>query len=165
MVEVGIFGPADKVELLDGEIVEMSPERSRHAAAVDLALDALRAAFGRGFTVRVQHPLALSETSELDLAVVVGSARDYVAQHPSSALLVVEVADTSLEYDRGRKAAAYARAGIQEHWILNIQEAKLEVCRDPSDAGYRSKSVLGPEASLAPLARPERVVPVADLLP
>lgn len=79
IVEVGILGPGDRVELLEGEIVEISPEKSRHAAAVDLALEALRRVFGAGHTIRVQHPLALSDDSEPepDIAVVVGSPRDY----------------------------------------------------------------------------------------
>ena len=167
MVDAGILGPGDRVELLEGEIVEMSPEKSRHTASVDLTADALRGAFGSGFTVRVQHPLALSEISEPepDVAVVAGSPRDYAAAHPATALLVVEVADTSLDYDRRRKAIAYARAGIDEYWILNLIDLRLEVYRQPSESGYISHQVLGREAGVSPLAAPAAVLRVADLLP
>ena len=143
MIETGILGPGDRVELLEGEIVEMSPEKSRHATAVDLALECLRKAFGPGFTVRVQHPLSLGDRSEPqpDLAVVEGLPRDYADRHPGEAALVVEAADTSLEHDRARKARVYAQAGIPEYWIINLVEQRLEVHRDPDADGYRSRTV------------------------
>ena len=167
MVEVGILGPDDRVELLAGEIVEMSPEKSRHAAAVDLALEAVRRVFGAGYTIRVQHPLALSEDSEPepDIAVVVGSPRDYVQGHPASALLVIEVADSSLEYDRRRKAQVYSQAGIGEYWISNLVDMRLEVHRQPSPTGYLTQFALGREGVIAPLAAPAATVAVEDLLP
>jgi Uma2 family endonuclease len=167
MVAAGIFGPEDRVELLDGEIIEMSPEKSRHAAAVDLALEALRRAFGDGFVVRVQHPLALDDTSEPepDLAVVPGRARDYADAHPRGAALVVEVADSSLDYDRTRKTAAYARAGIREYWIVNLVDRRLEVFRDPRAAAYESRLTFGAGDTLAPLAAAGSQVMVSDLLP
>lgn len=167
MVDVGILGPSDRVELVEGEIVEMSPEKSRHAAAVDLALEALRRAFSAGVTVRVQHPLALSDESEPepDLAVVVGTPRDYLGGHPATALLVVEVSDTSLEYDRRRKALVYAGAGIGEYWIVNLVDLRLEVHRQPSLSGYREHLVLGRNNTVSPLAAPGALVQVADLLP
>jgi Uma2 family endonuclease len=167
MVDVGILGPGDRVELLEGEIVEMNPEKSRHAAAVDLALDALRRVFGGGVTVRVQHPLALSDESEPepDLAVVAGSPRDYVGGHPDSALLVVEVSDTSLDYDRKRKVFVYAGAGIGEYWIVNLIDGHLEVHRQPSPSGYRDRQVIAREQSVSPMAAAGATIRVADLLP
>lgn len=145
----------------------MSPERSRHAAAVDLALEALRRAFSSSHSIRVQHPLALGAASEPepDLAVVVGSPRDYVDRHPTSAALVVEVSDSSLEYDRTRKARVYAAAGIADYWIVNIVEGVLELHRDPGASGYRSVSRLGPGETVTPLAGPDMPVAVSDLLP
>jgi Uma2 family endonuclease len=167
LVSAGIFGPSDRVELLEGEIIEMTPEKSRHAAAVDLSLEALRRAFGASYSIRVQHPLAVSDASEPepDLAVVRGSARDYVDQHPASAALVVEVSDTSLDYDRTRKARVYASAGIAEYWIVNIVAGVLEVHRDPGDSGYRSVSVRRAGETISPLAAEGAPVAVADLLP
>lgn len=140
MVEAGIFGASDRVELLDGEIVETSPQRSRHATAVTLVADRLSLiarAIG-GCLVRAQLPLALGTESEPepDAAVVDGTARDYRDRHPTTARLVVEVSDTSLAYDRGRKLAAYARAGIVEYWVLDLPGAALEVYRKPSGERY-----------------------------
>ena len=167
LVDAGVFGPADRVELLEGEIIEMTPERSRHAAAVDLALETLRRAVGASHTIRVLHPLAVSATSEPepDLAVVPGSARDYVDHHPASAALVVEVSDTSLEYDRTRKSRVYAQTGIAEYWIVNVVEGVLEVHRDPGAQGYRSVSTLHTGETVSPLAATGVPVAVADLLP
>lgn len=166
MVETGILGPDDRVELLEGEILEMSPEKSRHAAAVDLAAEVLRAAFGPGRTVRVQHPIALGDASEPepDLAVVEGSPRDYAHAHPTTAVLVVEVSDTSLDYDRRRKAAAYARSGIAEYWIVNLVENRLEVHREPTPNGYRGVTVLEVAARIKPQVATVEIS-VADLIP
>ncbi len=118
MTEAGVFGPEDRLELLDGEIIDMPPQKSRHATAVTLVAEALRTIFGPGATVRVQLPFCLDDRSEPepDVAVVPGNPRDYRDAHPSRALLVCEVSDTTLAYDRGRKLAAYARAGIPEYW-------------------------------------------------
>jgi len=167
LVSAGILGPGDRVELLEGEIIEMSPEKSRHAAAVDLAVDALRRRLGASHTIRVQHPLAVSDTSEPepDLAVVSGSPRDYVDRHPSSADLLVEVSDTSLEYDRTKKARVYAGAGIPEYWIVNLVESVLEVHRDPGRSGYRSVTTRRPGETVSPLAVPGAEIAVTELLP
>ena len=167
LVSAGVFGPSDRVELIEGEIIETSPEKTRHAAAVDLALEALRRAFGGSHTIRVQHPLVVSDASEPepDLAVVPGSARDYVDQHPMSAALVVEVSDSSLEYDRTRKARVYAQAGIADYWIVNVVDGILEVHRDAGPSGYRSVSKLEAGDTVSPVATPGVSVAVADLLP
>ena len=143
----------------------MSPEKSRHAATVDLVAEALRKAFGAGRTVRVQHPLAIDVDSEPepDLAVVEGSPRDYADAHPATALLVVEVAGTSLSYDRTTKRALYARAGI-EYWIVNLVDMCIEVHRLPSKGDYRSISSHRPPEEIAPFAQPDATIPVADLL-
>ena len=167
LVESGVFTPTDRLELLEGEIIEMTPEKSRHAATIDLALEALRRAFGASHTIRVQHPLATSSASEPqpDLAVVPGTARDYVDQHPASAALVVEVSDTSLAYDRTKKARVYAQAGVADYWILNLVEGVLEVHRDPGAEGYRSVGAFRAGDSVSPLAASGSSVAVSDLLP
>jgi Uma2 family endonuclease len=167
LVAAGVFGPGDRVELLEGEIIEMSPEKSRHAATVDLALEALRSAFGSSHTIRVQHPLAVSTSSEPqpDLAVVEGTARDYVDRHPDSAALVVEVSDTSLEYDRRKKARVYAQAGIADYWIVNLVESVVEVHRDPGNEGYGTIARLGSGETVSPLAARAATIAVGNLLP
>lgn len=133
MIDAGLFPPGTHAELLDGVVLEMSPQHSPHATAVCLAAEALREVFGRGHTMRVQLPLALDPDSEPepDVAVVPGSPRAYRAAHPASALLIVEVSDTTLAYDRERKGSLYARAGITDYWIVNIPAQRLEVYRRP----------------------------------
>jgi Uma2 family endonuclease len=174
MVEAGIFPPGDRVELIDGEVLAVTPQGSAHATAVRLAEEALRAAFGAGFDVRVQMPLALDAASEPepDVAVVRGSPRDYRDHHPATALLVVEVADTTLAHDRERKASLYARAGIAEYWIVNLLDRRLEVYRDPAprpearpDSGYREVRSHAASERISPQASPRTAFQVADLLP
>src|SRR5262249_43192216 len=116
MVEAGILSEEDKVELIDGEILKKMPQGTPHATGIVLAQETLRPSFGSGHVVRVQLPLAPDDFSEPepDLAVMRGSARDYDGIHPETAVLVVEVAETSLAFDRGRKASLYARAQIPE---------------------------------------------------
>jgi Uma2 family endonuclease len=174
MVAHGAFGPEDRVELLDGLLVMREPQGSRHAVAVGLVRSALERAFGTGFHVREEKPLALDALSEPepDLVVVRGRLRDYVAAHPSAPALVVEVADSSLALDRLRKAGLYARAGVADYWIVNLVDATLEVYREPvrASAGrrwwrYISVRRLKRGAVISPLAAPRARLRVADLLP
>lgn len=167
MGEAGILAPDARTELIDGEVIEVSPQSSYHAATVSLAQEALRHAFGDGYTVRVQLPLALGATSEPepDLAVVPGTPRDYVEAHPAEADLVVEVADTSLDFDRNRKAVLYAQAGFADYWIINLRDRRVEVYREPHGTLYGTKRTLKSGEMLAPLVRPEATVAVADILP
>jgi Uma2 family endonuclease len=167
MVETGILGPEDRVELIQGEILTMSPQKSAHATGVQLAGDALRAAFGEGFVVRTQLPLAVGGESEPepDVAVVAGSPRDFRDAHPTTAELIVEVAEASLELDRGVKKSLYAAAGIREYWILDLVERRLEVHREPTGRAYGKSRALQPNDSISPLARPAARLRVAELLP
>jgi Uma2 family endonuclease len=167
MGEAGILAPDARTELIDGEVIEVSPQSSYHAATVSFAQEALRRAFGDGYTVRVQLPLALGEASEPepDLAVAPGTPRDYVEAHPANAALVVEVADTSLDFDRNRKAGLYARAGLADYWIINLRDHCVEVYRDPRGGLYGTKQTLASGETLAPLARPEATIATDDLLP
>lgn len=174
MAEAGVFSPGERVELIDGEILTMTPQKSPHATAILLTVEALRTAFGPVCTVRPQLPLALDPLSEPepDIAVVSGSPRDCSNDHPSSALLIVEVADTTLEYDRQRKGSLYARAGIADYWILNLTDRRLEVYRDPAPANlavygwaYRTVQHYTANQFISPLASPQARINVADLLP
>lgn len=174
LIEAGFFQPGDPVELVGGQLIVAEPQGSRHFAAIQAAEEALRAAFGPGWQVRGQGPLALDEESEPepDVAVVPGSFRDYVGEHPSRPILVVEVSESSLTLDREHKGSLYARAGLADYWIVNLIDRVLEVHREPSpDRGttfgwrYRSVEVLGREASVSPLALPGADIRVADLLP
>ena len=167
MVEVGIFGQGDRLELLEGEIIDMAPQKSRHATAVTLLADALRGAFGASVTVRVQLPFALDDHSEPepDVAVVPGLPRDYRDAHPDRALLLCEVSDTTLAYDRGQKLRAYARAGVPEYWILDLVGGTLEVCHRPEGDGYAERRLMSADAQVFPQERPTQILVVKDLLP
>jgi Uma2 family endonuclease len=174
MVDLGILDGI-QVELIDGEIVEMPAQSNLHALAIKLCEDALNAAYGGGHWVRVQMPLDLSPRSspDPDLAVIAGSPRTHSGRaNPTSALLVIEVSESSLGYDRGYKANLYAAAGIQDYWIVNLVDRQLEVHRlpivDPSaDFGHRYATVTIQQLgdSVSPLSLPIKVIAVADLLP
>lgn len=167
MVLRDIFRPGERVELIDGVIVDMWPQKSAHSVATRLVEDALRAVFATRHDVRVQMPLALDDTSEPepDVAVVPGKARDYAKAHPTTAALVVEIADTTLALDRKTKRALYARNGIPEYWIANLNDDCLEVYRDIREGQYRFQTILRRGDNVSPLGRPDHVVAVADLLP
>jgi Uma2 family endonuclease len=174
LIEMGFFQPRDPIELIGGQLIVAEPQGSYHFTALRAVEEALRAAFGAGWDVRGQGPVALDDESEPepDVAVVPGNFRDYVAGHPSRPVLVVEVSESSLAFDRDHKGSVYARAGLADYWILNLVDRVLEVSRDPvqdpaAAFGWRYRSVesLGPEASISPLARSGSRVRVVDLLP
>jgi Uma2 family endonuclease len=166
-VEEGFFQPGERLELVDGILYEMTPQSSFHAAGVRGSQEALRPIFSEGYDIRSQLPLALGFDSEPepDVAVVLGSWRDYSRSHPTSAILIVEVADSSLLHDRKRKASLYARAEIAEYWLMNLVRWCLEVYREPKDGVYTSRTVLREGDSVSPLSRPDAAILVASLLP
>ena len=141
LVDEGVLQATDRVELLEGVVVAMSPISPPHAVATEKTAAALRSALGSRAAVRVQQPLHLGSSSvpEPDVAVVPGTHDDYGGGHPTSALLVIEVADSTLVQDRITKAAIYATAGIPEYWIVNLRDDRVETYRLPdSTAGqYR----------------------------
>jgi Uma2 family endonuclease len=170
MAAQGIFGPEERVELVDGEILVMTPQGSRHTAVVRAIADALREAFGAGHDVRIQSPLAIDPDSEPepDVAVVAGSLDDYVDEHPTTALLAVEVTETTLAADR-RKASTYAHARVQEYWIANLLDGVLEVHRKPQESAkgvwtYAEIKRVKPTGSVQPLASPGVRLKVSTLL-
>lgn len=174
MIEAGIFAPGERVELLDGEILATSPQNSPHSTGIRLTEEALRIAFGAGYDVRVQMPVALDAYSEPepDVSVVRGSPRDYRDAHPSSPLLVIEVTGTTLAYNRDQKGSLYARAGLEDYWVLNLGRRHLEVSRDPVPSSqarygwsYRTVRYYTADESVTPLAAPQARIAVADLLP
>lgn len=174
LIDLGAFRPGERLELVGGAVLVCEPQGGPHFTAVGLVEDALRDAFGAGWTIRAQGPIALDEDSEPepDIAVVPGRRRDHSRSHPSHPVLIVEVADSSLEFDRGEKASLYARAGIADYWILNLADQVLEVYREPVAApharyGYRYGATITLRAGnhVSPLSVPVVAVLVADLLP
>jgi Uma2 family endonuclease len=162
-----------RVELIDGELIKMPPQREPHSLAIVLMDSALRKVFGANFTYRPQMPFSISgaHEPEPDLVVVRGKPRQN-SKHPKTAELVVEVADSTLRYDRVRKGSLYASAGLADYWIVNLIDGQLEVRRDPRPdakaefgASYADLSVYGRGESVSPLVRPRKKIPVSDLLP
>lgn len=173
LVDLGVFKPGERLELLDGLLVVREPQNAPHATAVRAVQEALRRAFGPGWDVRPQLPVALEDDSEPepDIAVVPGSYRDYRGAHPSRPALLVEIADSTLTSDRG-KGSLYARAGVQEYWIVNLVDEVLEVYRRPTTSTlsrfgwtYAETQVFRRGEVVAPLAAPRGRVAVDDLLP
>jgi Uma2 family endonuclease len=172
LADLGFFRNR-RVELINGDIIAMSAVNPPHSIGLDLLGDALRAAFGPGCRIRIQQPIDIGRRTqpEPDAAVVFGQARDFV-DHPRNALLVVEVSDTSLPYDRKVKAHLYAQAGISDYWIVNLVNRQLEVHRhpgpDPTRNGrfaYADVTIVPATGTATPLAAPGAVIAVADLLP
>jgi Uma2 family endonuclease len=163
------------VQLIGGEIIEMPAQKNWHALGIGFTDNVLRAAFGPNFWVRIQMSLDLSPLSvpDPDLAVVAGAIGTHrTVNNPTTALLVVEVSETTLAYDRNVKSSLYAAARISDYWILNLVDRQLEVYRDPApDAAaphgfrYQGRTILDAGDRVSPLALPGASIAVADLLP
>jgi Uma2 family endonuclease len=176
MLERGQVSHA-RVELIGGELIEMSPQSSWHSGAIENIQIALWKLFHRRqYWVRNQATLDLGPLShpDPDGSVVLGSKRSWMDRNeiPDHAVLVVEVSDSTLQDDRSRKASLYAASHIADYWIVNIPDRQLEVRRDPvADASepfgfrYGSLMILAPGQAATPLAMPTAQVAVADLLP
>ncbi|MFM9903769.1 MAG: Uma2 family endonuclease [Pyrinomonadaceae bacterium] len=140
MAEHGAFGPEDRLELIDGEIIEMSPVGSRHARAVDFINHFLSSLVGKRFIVRVQSPIIAGDRSEPqpDIAVLHFREDFYGDSHPTGAdvALVIEVSDSTVTFDRSRKIPKYAAAGIPEAWIIDLESEHVEVHSMPKESAY-----------------------------
>jgi Uma2 family endonuclease len=163
LVEAGMFQD-ERVELLHGVLVEMSPQSAPHAGAIQRLTGLLVAACGSRAAVRVQLPLALSEHSEPEPDLAVVAAGDYDREHPRSALLVIEVALESLAKDRGLKAALYASCRVAEYWVVDVAGRAIEVHRDPAAGRYASVARFAAGESIRLAVFPEASIAVADVL-
>ena len=168
LAEVGILAPNDRVELIEGAIHDMSPIGPFHSG-VTMRLNRFFCANAKGrWFVFVQDAVRLDNFSEPqpDLMLLKPAPDDYVSHHPApdDVFLLVEVADSSLDFDCGKKLQVYARAGIPELWIINLQETTIEVHRDPHFTSYGSKTILRAGDKACPAAFPEVAVDVAELL-
>lgn len=169
LAEHGILKPDERTELVYGRIIKrMSPMAPPHTSSLIKAANALQSIFGEGHVVRQQMPMRLSIglEPEPDILVVPGQVDDY-AEHPTPAvvLLLVEVSDTTLRYDRHSKAAMYAADRIADYWLLNLRGRTLEVRRRPENGEYSDLQVFSETDSVAPLAAPNSAVRVATMLP
>ena len=169
LVAGGEIGDEDRTELLDGIVISAPPQGPLHAAILMGAEEVVRSAIGDRASIRVQMPFLAGARSvpEPDLAVVPGRPLDYVLDHPTQALLVVEIADSSLPFERLTKSRIYAGAGVPEYWIVNLREGCVEVFTRPDIEGrlYAQSQSLQPGATIALSALPGASVAVTDLLP
>ena len=148
MAEVGILKPEDRVELIDGEIYRTSPIGSQHAAIIDYLAMKLNETFKHNAIVRVQNPLRIDDNNEPepDITLIKYRADFYAAAHPvpNEVLAVVEVAGSSIRFDKDIKSLLYASCGIPEYWIINMNEDQLEVFSDPKGGNYAQNRLYGP---------------------
>ncbi|PYN42928.1 MAG: hypothetical protein DME00_27970 [Candidatus Rokuibacteriota bacterium] len=174
LIDIGVFLPGEPLELLGGELIVSEPQGSAHYTAIGLVEDALRSALGPGWLVRSQGPIELDDESEPepDIAVMRGDRRSYSHRHPSRPALVLEVAESSLAFDREHKGSLYARARLDDYWIVNLVDRVVEIYRRPVPdtsapfgSRYASKEVLSAESSVELLEVPGARILVSDLLP
>jgi len=168
MAEVGILGPDEKVELINGKIINMSPIGSKHAYCVKQLNKIFIALFGDTHTIGIQDPIRLSDLSEPepDLSLALGPDSKYIESHPSPSdiLLLIEVADSSVDEDRDVKIPLYASSGIPECWIVNIPENKIEVYKSPKHNTYQLKEEYLPGQSIS-LQNLKATIQVNQILP
>jgi len=167
MDAAGLFAPDQRLELLGGEIIEMAAIGCRHAATVDRLNWFFAHAVGERATVRVQNPVRLNDLSELqpDVTLLRWRGDFYRAKHPmpDDVLLMIEVSDTTVSWDRGTKRPYYAAAGITEMWIVDLTHDLVEVATNPGSNDYRDVRQVRPGAVVAPVALPDVTLAVADL--
>jgi Uma2 family endonuclease len=169
MMESGIIREGERVELILGQIFTMAAKGTRHTVATSRLLKSLLMLIGEQAIVRCQDPISLPNHSEPepDIAIVRLRSDDYVNSHPSPAdiILVIEVADSSIQFDRETKAPLYAAAGISEYWIVNLIDNRLEIYRQPEGSIYASIQIVTPPRSINLLQFPEIAVEISDFFP
>src|SRR5258708_1696489 len=134
--QTGVYGPEERLELIEGKIfAKLSPQLTPHAVCTQMAADEIREMLPQGFHVRVKAPMSLNDYNEPepDIVVVPGAHRDYMPDHPSTAVLVIEVSDTTLRFDLNKKAAIYARALVPDYWVINLNDRHIHVRPFPVD--------------------------------
>ncbi|MEO1670959.1 MAG: Uma2 family endonuclease, partial [Cyanobacteria bacterium J06631_2] len=139
LVDIGFFTENDRIELIRGEIVEMAPKRTPHSVCNSILWKRLYELIGRQAEIRVQEPITLPSNSEPEPDVIIARKKDdnYLAAHPTveDIILVIEISDSTLKYDRETKLSLYAEAGINNYWIVNLVDRNLEVYRNPFSNG------------------------------
>ncbi|HXN10869.1 MAG TPA: Uma2 family endonuclease [Steroidobacteraceae bacterium] len=167
MVAAGVLTESDRVELIEGEILEMAPIGTPHSATTALLYERFTFALQRAATISAGGPLVLGDFSEPepDLMLLLRREDFYRGQHPVAAdvLLLIEISDSSLAFDLGVKRALYARHGIREYWVVDLNGHRVHVHREPREAGYASTQVSGPSESLSLLAFPALQLPLHEL--
>jgi Uma2 family endonuclease len=168
MARAGILGEDDRVELIEGEIVEMSPIGGPHLQCVNRLTRLCVLRFGDAAIVSVQNPVRLDRYNEPQPDVVLARQREdeYGSgpPEPGDILLLIEVADSSLRYDRQIKLPLYARSGVPEVWIVDLGRATVSSYRDPTADGYQQSLTAGRGSTLRPQAFPDQEIAVTEIL-
>ena len=168
MAEAGIFHPNERVELIAGQIIRMTAKGTAHEAAITRTDKLLENLLREQVLTRLQSPVKLDDYSEPepDIAAVMPDPMYYEDHHPtpSEIYLIIEVADTSFKIDRQVKAPVYAQSGITDYWILDVNDRKLHVFREPTPDGYQSEVILSEDARVSPLAFPSCTITVREML-
>jgi len=171
--ELGWF-QNERVELVDGEILVMSPQSPKHYLALDRIYRCLEKVFGQEYWIRSQGPVTKGEFNEPepDICVVKGPPEKYEDDHPSSAYLVIEVSKTSLRFDKTTKQSLYASMAVPDYWVLDLENRQLFVYRQPTaDASvpfghrYQQVETLSADSQVSPLEKPDSQIAIADMLP
>lgn len=169
MAAAGVFRPEARLELIEGDIIEMAPIGSPHAGVVKSLNRLLNQLAGNKALISVQDPLVIGKRSmpQPDLAILKPRADNYSTSHPvaEDVLLVIEVADSSLAFDTGTKVPLYARAGITEAWVVDVEEKVIRVFRDPTAKGYQTSFTVSVKEKIAVPSLPKAMISVADLFP
>jgi Uma2 family endonuclease len=163
LAESGLFA-GERVELIHGMVVQMSPMGPAHSDPVDLLTELLVIALAGRARVRIQQPFIAGDDSEPEPDIAIVPLERYATRHPDRAFLIIEVADSSLDHDRDTKSRLYAAAGVPEYWIVNIQEQCVEVHEAAAGGEYSRVRRVDVDASIAPAAFPDVHIRVADLL-
>jgi Uma2 family endonuclease len=165
LVELGIFGDDERLELIDGDIIEMTPIGHRHAACANNLHESFVEGLGRRVFVWGNGParLAIDSVPQPDLVLLRRRSYQTGTPTPEDVLLIVEVAESSLRYDRTVKLRLYARAGIEEYWIVDVVGQAVEVYRSPEGDGYRERRRIGRGESVTPAAVPDVAIAVDDI--
>ncbi len=168
MAEAGVLGEDDRLELIEGEIIELAPIGYGDAACVRRMTSLFSRLLGEGVQVSVQNPIDLDENTQPQPDLVLLRPRDdfYSTAHPTAAdiLLLVEVAETSGDYDRQIKVPLYAQRGIDEVWLVDLRQRRLIVYRDPAADSYRTAQIFQSSEALSSSAFPDKLIAVADVL-
>ena len=166
MIDAGILTTDDKVELLDGKIIQMSPQRPPHAGTTQRTDRYLQNLLQGVAHIRTQLPITLSTSEpEPDIAVVRIDANEYGDRHPGAddIFLLIEISYTTLEFDRSEKALIYARANIADYWVLDVNERQVYIFRNPTNSGYQEEIVLNANSVITPLAFSQIEIPFSEL--
>jgi Uma2 family endonuclease len=169
MSELGILDPTERTELIDGQITLMIAKGTPHVITLQLLASELLGQLGTTVLIRTQDPIHLDNSSEPepDLVIVRGEILDYVDRHPqpNDIHLLVEVADSTLNYDCQVKDKTYAKTSIPEYWVIDLKNRQFHIFRDPQPTGYASHLILAESQTVSPLAFPDVIIPIGSILP